>query len=84
MTIIFDLSRVANRLPRTLAKFQSCVDVLEHCGGSLGNMSGLVNMVLEEKKIDPTIATKDEIAKALKEAQEQYLAVAFLCGSDHY
>jgi predicted transcriptional regulator len=41
-------------------------------------------MVLEEKKIDPTIATKDEIAKALKEAQEQYLAVAFLCGSDHY
>jgi preprotein translocase subunit Sec63 len=41
-------------------------------------------MVLEEKQIALDAATKDEIAKALKEAQEQYLAVAFLCGSDSY
>jgi hypothetical protein len=44
-------------------------------------MPGLVNMVLEEKKIDLDTAKKDQIAEALKEAQEQYLVVGFLCTS---
>jgi GTPase Era involved in 16S rRNA processing len=45
-------------------------------------MPGLMNMILEAKKIDPDTATKQHIASALKESQEKYLAVAFLLGSD--
>jgi hypothetical protein len=59
-------------------------NVLDHCGGMLGSMPGLISLVLEDKKIDPDITTKAEIADALKEVQEQYLTVAFLCGSDRY
>jgi hypothetical protein len=70
-----------------LEKFQNCADALENtdCGGSSGKVPGLVNMVLEDKMIDPNMATKYQIADPLKDAQEhQYLAVAFLCGSDCY
>jgi hypothetical protein len=45
-----------------------------------------MDMLLEANGIDPNAATKDEIADAKKAAQDQYLAVAFLLGSDrnHY
>jgi hypothetical protein len=39
-------------------------------------------MILEENGIDPSTATLDKIVNAKKAAQEKYLAVAFLLGSD--
>jgi hypothetical protein len=70
--------------PEYLEKFQNCIDVLEHYGGSIRNVHGLMNEILEDKKINPDLATNDRITDALKEAQEHYIAIAFLCGSDHH
>ena len=65
-----------------MERFQNTVDVLQHGGAAAGNMPGLVHMMLEEENIDPDTATKQQIAAALTEAQERYLAVAFLLGAD--
>jgi hypothetical protein len=65
-----------------LEKFQNCVDVLDHCGGLIGHIPGLVNSMLEESNIDPNTATKEQIDVALEATQDEYLAVAFLLGSD--
>jgi hypothetical protein len=65
-----------------LEKFQNCIDILEHCGGTVGQATGLLNMILEENCIDPKTAKLNEIAHDMKSLQEQYLAVAFPLGSD--
>jgi hypothetical protein len=65
-----------------LEKFQNCVHVLEHCGGTIGHVPGLVNAMLESNGIDANTATKEHIADARKATQEEYLAIAFLLGSD--
>jgi hypothetical protein len=66
----------------SLEKFQNLVDVLEHCGGTIGQVPGLTNMMLEANGIDPDLASREQVAEAMKAAQEQYLSVAFLLGSD--
>jgi hypothetical protein len=34
-----------------LEKFQNCIDVLAHCSGTIGKIPGIMNDILEEKKI---------------------------------
>jgi hypothetical protein len=65
-----------------LEKFQNCVDVLEHCGGSVGHVAGLVNLTLADRDIDPNLATRAELTEAIKTTEDQYLATAFLAGAD--
>jgi hypothetical protein len=65
-----------------LEKFQNCVDVLDHCGGSIGHIPGLVNATLMDNNIDFLTASKEEMADAVKASQDKYLAVAFILGSD--
>jgi hypothetical protein len=65
-----------------LEKFQNCVDVLDHCGGSLGHLPALASALLESNGIAPDNATAEQAAEAIKNTQDQYLAIAFLLGSD--
>jgi hypothetical protein len=45
-------------------------------------LPGLINITLESNKIDPNTAITAQNADTLKESQEQYLAIAFLVGTD--
>jgi hypothetical protein len=65
-----------------LDRFQSCIDVIEHCGGSIGNEPAIVNEILISGLIDPDKASQGEIAAAITVAQEKCLASLFLQGAD--
>ena len=65
-----------------LEKFQNFVEVIEHCGGSIGTDLGAVEQVLDELSLTRDTATQDEITAAVESAKERYLAVAFILGSD--
>jgi len=64
-------------------QFQNTVDVIEHCGGQIGNDPGIVAAVARDlghtdlSTIDPA-----EYSKVTKLAKERYLAVGFLLGAD--
>jgi hypothetical protein len=63
-----------------LEVFQNTVDVIEHSGGSIGNHPGIKGAIAEKKDINEPNAEQAEEIK--KEAQEEYLAAAFLLNSD--
>jgi hypothetical protein len=65
-----------------LEQFQNIVDVIEHSGGSIGNDPGVLQALAEAKNEDVSQLTTDEIIDLKKQAQEQYLAVAFLLSAD--
>jgi hypothetical protein len=65
-----------------LERFQNCVGVIEHCGGSIGQEPGLVRKVLEDKGLSAGAATPDQVRAAQSTAQELYLVAAFILGSD--
>jgi hypothetical protein len=63
-----------------LEVFQNTVDVIEHSGGSIGNHPCIEGAIAEKKNIaDPNA---EQTAELKKEAQEEYLAAAFLLNSD--
>jgi hypothetical protein len=66
-----------------LEKFQNMLDVIKHSGGSIGEDPGILESLITKRQQDLTIMTDDKISDANKEAQEQYLAVAFLLSVDH-
>jgi hypothetical protein len=59
-----------------LEQFQNAVDVLEHSGGPPGYMIGIESALAEERNKEPDDLTRDDKV----EAQQQYLAVAFVLG----
>jgi hypothetical protein len=61
-----------------LEQFQNVVDVVEHSGGGVGHHPGIVKQIAQEKGKAVGAVTEEE----KKEAQERYLAVAFILGSD--
>jgi hypothetical protein len=65
-----------------LERFQNYVDVMEHCGGSIGQELGLVQKVLTKNGLRAGKVMTDQIREAQNTAQEQYLAAAFILGSD--
>jgi hypothetical protein len=65
-----------------LEQFQNIVDVIEHSGGSVGNEPGIMKLLATEKKMVMSTITQAERLEIKKEAHEQYLAAAFLLGSD--
>jgi hypothetical protein len=65
-----------------LDRFQNCVDVIQHCGGSIGNEPAIVNEALIADGVDPDLATQDQISAAITVSQEQCLASLFMQGAD--
>jgi hypothetical protein len=65
-----------------LDRFQNCIDVIQHCVGSIGNEPAIVNKILITRGTDPNTADQDEIAAAIVVAQEKCLASLFLQGAD--
>jgi hypothetical protein len=68
-----------------LEKFQNSVKVIEHCGRDLGIDNGLIDATFATA--NPAVRRRDTAAPetveaAKKYAREQYLACAFLLGSD--
>ena len=65
-----------------LEQFQNMIDVIVHTGGMVGHQPGIIRAIMRERGIDPTNATTMQQMEIEKEAQNRYLAVAFMLGSD--
>jgi hypothetical protein len=63
-------------------RFKNLIDVVEHCGGTLGNHQGLINKKLEEWGLPYRAASTAERDLAKSEVKEEFLACAFLLGAD--
>ena len=63
-------------------QFNNTIDMLEHCGASLGEDDGIITKVLEHHDIEPSTATATQKENARIEAQEWYYGLAFLMGAD--
>ncbi len=66
-----------------LELFQNTVDVIQHSGGAIGNHPGIVEMIMSRRGLTAALMSDAERAEvAKKEAQDEYLAVAFLLHAD--
>ncbi len=65
-----------------LELFQNTVDVIQHSGGAIGNHPGIVNTIMTRRGLTAALTSDAEKAKVAKEAQDEYLAVAFLLYAD--
>ena len=65
-----------------MEKFQNCIDVIEHSGGSVGNDPGKVFQLAKERDIDVELLSETSLTKLRKSAQEQNLAAGFVLNSD--
>jgi hypothetical protein len=65
-----------------MEQFQNVIDVIEHSGGSIGDDPGILQGLAAEKEKDLKGMSPNELSELKKEAQEQYLAVAFLLSAD--
>ena len=63
-------------------QFNNIIDILEHCGASLGENEGIITKVLEHHDIDVTTATATQRENARIEAQQWYYGLVFLMGAD--
>ena len=63
-------------------QFNNTIDMLEHCGASLGEDDGIITKVLEHHDIEPSMATATQKENMRIEAQEWYYGLAFLMGAD--
>ena len=65
-----------------LEQFQNTVDVIEHCGGTVGTDPGIAQELVKERNLDVSLLTNEEMEEIRKESQAQYLAVAFVLDAD--
>jgi hypothetical protein len=68
-----------------LEKFQNAIDVLEHCGGSIGHWTGTsaeMNIWCWKPTVMIPMLQPWKQCGSKKASQEQYLAMAFLLGCD--
>ena len=63
-------------------QFNNIINMLEHCGASLGEDDGIITKVLEHHDIEAATATATQKENAQIEAQEWYYGLAFLMGAD--
>ena len=67
----------------SLEQFQNMIDDIGHTGGMVGHQPGIERDIMRrERSIDPTNATTMQQMEIEKDAQNRYLAVAFMLGSD--
>jgi hypothetical protein len=69
-----------------LERFQNSVEVIKHCGGIIGPDPGLVDATIRSAKPMMTrdTETAEQLLAAEKYTKKQYLACAFLMGSDQH
>jgi hypothetical protein len=65
-----------------LELFQNTVDVIQHSGGTIGNHPGIVDMIMSRRGLIAALTSDAEKAEVAKEAQDEYLAIAFLLHAD--
>jgi hypothetical protein len=65
-----------------LELFQNTVDVIQLSGGAIGNHPGIVDMIISRQGLTAALTSDAERAEIAKEAQDEYLAVAFLLHAD--
>jgi hypothetical protein len=66
-----------------LELFQNAVDIIQHRGGgAIGNHPGIVDLIMTCRGLNAALTSDAEKAKIAKEAQDEYLAVAFLLNAD--
>lgn len=63
-------------------KFTNLVDVVEHCGGSLGNVHSLQMEMLKMIAVDPKNPTGDEIKSSIPQSKERFCATMFFLCAD--
>ena len=63
-------------------QFNNIIEMLEHCGASLGEDDGIITKVLKHHNIEPAAAAATQKENARIEAQEWYYGLAFLMGAD--
>ena len=63
-------------------QFNNIIDMLEHCGASLGEDEGIITKVLEHHDIGVRTVTPTQKENAQIVAQEWYYGLAFLMGAD--
>ena len=59
-------------------------EVIEYCGGALGNDPGLIEAELTRVGVNRVAATDAQVVAAVAAAKERVLAYAFLAGSDRF
>lgn len=60
-----------------LEQFQTAVNVIKHCGGSVGKQPRIAEMVASEEKMDIKKVKKADLEVIKTDAQRRYLAVTF-------
>lgn len=65
-----------------LEQFQNMIDVIQQSGGGIGDDQGIIDSLIAERNFDVTTCTAAELEALEKDAQQQYLSVAFILGSD--
>lgn len=65
-----------------LEHFQNCVDVIEHCGGTMGEDEGTIVDILAESALTRTSADSAQLLDATIKAKERYLRYVFICAAD--
>ena len=65
-----------------LESFQNLVDVIEHCGGTIGLEPGIQKALAVERGEDLAAITAAERAVIDSDARDMYLATAFILGAD--
>ena len=63
-----------------LDSYNNLQDVVEHCGGNIGNHPSLLAYTYKLKNINETTTDSEEIKTVLNATKESYGAIAFLCG----
>ena len=63
-------------------QFNNIIDMLEHCGVSLGEDGGIITKVLEHHDIEAATATATQKENTQIEVQEWYYGLAFLMGAN--
>ena len=63
-------------------KFNTAVDVLEEMGGSIGKDPMMVKEIIRQEGLAGTTLTSEKKLDITKKGRDQYLAMAFLLGSD--
>jgi Reverse transcriptase (RNA-dependent DNA polymerase)/Zinc knuckle len=58
-------------------KFQNLVDVVNHCGGELGNVQALQEEMVAKLAVNPSSPSATEIASSKVKSQERFLATMF-------
>jgi hypothetical protein len=63
-------------------KFKNQLEVVEHCGGSIGYHDLIVDDLLQEQELTRSNANETQLEEVKTRAKEEYLACAFLHSAD--